>query len=149
MNRLLQILALAVFAATAPIKASAGSDILEERYKAALNDMVRQVRNAQDPEAKRDVLQHFIKHMSQGLQKAENLESISEQDRQTIHSVLGKFYAYDSELNGQAGFDRVPDPDLDQFAGYIQQGMEQAPLGGIYISGGALIVILILLIILL
>lgn len=140
----------ALFAAAAPIKAGTGSDLLEERYKAALNEMVQQVRHEQDPEAKRAILRHFIDHMSDGLQKAEGMESISEPDRKTLHAVAGKFYAYQAELNGQAGYAPVPNANLDQFAGYIQQGMEQAPMGGgIYISGGALIVILILLIILL
>jgi hypothetical protein len=149
MKKSLYLLALALFAAAAPVKAGTGSDLLEERYKAALNEMVQQVRHEQDPEAKRAILKHFIDHMSDGLQKAEGMESISEPDRQTLHVVAGKFYAYQAELNGQAGYTPVPDASLDQFAGYIQEGMEQAPMGGIYISGGALIVILILLIILL
>ena len=149
MKKTMQLLVLALFAAAAPIKAGVGSDLLEERYQAALNGMVQQVRQEQDPAAKREVLQHFIDQMSRGLEKAEGVESIPEPDRKTLHTVLGKFYAYQAELDGQAGYTPVPDADLDQFAGYIQQGMEQAPMGGgIYISGGALIVILILLIIL-
>ena len=63
-----------------------------------------------------------------------------------IHTLPRNFY----QRSAAAGYTPVPDASLDQFAGYIQEGMEQAPMGGgIYISGGALIVILILLIILL
>ncbi|MDB5050220.1 MAG: hypothetical protein JWO30_3291 [Fibrobacteres bacterium] len=149
MNRFLQVVALGIFAATAPLKASPGSAMLEERYKAALNDMVQEVRNTPDPAAKRQILEHFITHMSQGLEKAEAMQSISEQDRASLHSVLGKFYAYDSELKGMPGFAPVADANLDGFAGYIQQGMEQAPVGGgIYLSGGAIIIILLILLLL-
>jgi hypothetical protein len=150
MNRFITILAMGIIAATAPVKAAPGSALLEEHYKAALSKVTQEVRETEDPAEKREILEHFIDHMRDGLQKAETLESISEEDRAAVRSVAGKFYAYGAELNGTAGFERVADADLDAFAGYIQQGMEQAPMGGgIYISGTALIVILLLLIFLL
>lgn len=147
MKKLFGILALGLIAATSPLKASTGQSFLEERYKAALNEMVQKVRNTPDPSAKREILQHFILHMRDGLDKAKGMESISETDRNTLHVVAGKYYTYNNELNGQAGFDRVPDSKLNEFAGFMRQGMEQAPMGGgVYISGGALLVIIILLV---
>jgi hypothetical protein len=147
MKKLFGILALGILAATSPLKASTGQNFLEEKYKAALNEMVQKVRNTPDPSEKREILQHFIIHMRDGLDKAKGMESISQEDRNVLHVISGKYYAYNNELNGQAGFNRVPDSDLNEFAGFMRQGMEQAPMnGGVYISGGALLVIIILLV---
>lgn len=150
MKKLIALFTFALLAATVPAKAAPGAALVEEQYKAALSRLTQDVRQAQSPKEKREILQHFINGMQDGLRKAENLESIQESDRQTLHSVAGKFQAYQAELDGMNGFSRVADAELDAFAGYVQQGMEQAPMGGgVYLSGTALIVILLLLIFLL
>lgn len=150
MKKLFAILTLGLFAAAAPAKAAPGSAMLEEQYKAALSRLTQDVLQAPDPAAKREILTRFIDGMQDGLIKAENLESIQENDRQTLKSVAGRFHAYKAELEGLDGFARVADGDLNAFAGYVQQGMEQAPMGGgVYLSGTALIIILLLLIFLL
>ena len=148
MKKLFILLALGILAVTAPAKAAPGSALLQDQYKSALNRMTREVRLAPNPEAKRAILEGFVSKLHDGLQKAEAMPSLNEADRATLASLAGKFSAYSAELNGQAGYDRVADADLDAYAGYIQQGMEQAPGGGgIYLSGGALIIIILLLII--
>jgi hypothetical protein len=150
MKKLFAIITFALLAVSAPAKAAPGAALVEEQYKAALSRLTQEVRQAQSPTEKREILQHFINGMQDGLRKAENLESILESDRETLRSVAGRFHAYQAELDGMNGYDRVADADLDAFAGYVQQGMEQAPVGGgIYLSGTALIVILLLLIFLL
>jgi hypothetical protein len=150
MKKLLAIFTVALLAATVPAKASAGSALVEEQYKAALSRLTQDVRQATGPAEKREILKHFIDGMQDGLQKAQTLESLQESDRETLRSVAGRFYAYNAELEGLNGYARVADGDLNNFAAYVQQGMEQAPMGGgVYISGTALIVILLLLIFLL
>jgi hypothetical protein len=150
MKKLFALFALTLLAATVPAKAAPGAALVEEQYKAALSRLTQDVRQAQSPTEKREILHHFINGMQDGLQKAESLESIQVSDRETLRSVAGKFDAYNAELDGMNGYARVADADLDAFAGYVQQGMEQAPMnGGIYLSGTALIVILLLLIFLL
>jgi hypothetical protein len=140
-------------ASIAPIEsptASAGGAILEARFHAALNKVVQDIRDAKTPMQKREILQRFVTRMNGGLEKAKTFESLKDRDRKTLEDLQKRFYAYDAELNGRNGYAKVEDGSLNDFAGYIQQDMEQAPMGGgIYISGGALIVILILLIILL
>jgi hypothetical protein len=87
--------------------------------------------------------------MEDGLLKAETLSSLPDQDKQALHTVLGKYYAYQAELDGTAGYARVEDRELDDFASYVRQDMEQAPIGGgIYISAGALLVILLVILLL-
>jgi hypothetical protein len=150
MKKTLAIAAMGILAVTFPAQAAPGAAVLEEHYKAALNRVTQEVKQAPGAAEKREILNRFIDKMETGLKKAEGMESLSEQDKAALHAVAGKFYAYDAELNGGPGFTPVADADLDAFAGYIQQGMEQAPLGGgVYISGGALLVIIILLIVLL
>lgn len=150
MKKLFALFTFALLAATVPAKAAPGAALVEEQYKAALSRLSQDVRQAQSPTEKREILHHFINGMQDGLQKAENLGSIQESDLQTLQSVAVKFDAYKAELDGKNGYDRVADADLDAFAGYVQQGMEQAPMGGgVYLSGTALIVILLLLIFLL
>jgi hypothetical protein len=143
-------LLLAAACLSAPRPAHAGpASALEERYHAALSQVTQEVKQAPDPAEKRRILSGYIKHMEDGLQKAESLSSLPDEDRQSLHTVLGKYFAYQAELDGTAGYTRVADRDLDQFASYMRQDMEQAPIGGgVYISAGALIVILLILILL-
>lgn len=136
---------------SAPRLAQAGpaGDVLEERYHAALNEVAQEVKQAPDAAEKRRILSGFFQHMEEGLQKAETLSSLPEGDKQALHTVLGKYFAYQAELEGNGGYARVEDRDLDEFASYVRQDMEQAPVGGgIYISAGALIVILLILLLL-
>ncbi len=154
MFRFISALALLSVLASAPVRADAasavsGSSVLEERFHATLNEVVREVQSAQTPAEKRDILRHFLTRMESGLEKSEGMAFLNEQDRQTLLSLQNRFNGYESELNGEKGMERVADAKLDAFAGFIQQDMEQAPMGGgVYISGGALIIILLLILIL-
>lgn len=147
--RFVPVLIAAAFIAPARVQAGPAGTILEERYHAALSEVSQQVRDAADPAEKRRILSRFLDHMEAGLGKAENLEELSDADRQSLHTILGKYLAYEAELEGTGGFTAVADTDLNEFASYIRQDMEQAPVGGgIYISAGALLVILLILILL-
>ncbi|MEO6094882.1 MAG: hypothetical protein ABIW76_04070 [Fibrobacteria bacterium] len=144
------LLGLGLFAVSVPAQAAAGSAVLEEQYKSALNRIVQEVRQAPGPAEKRAVLGHFVTGMRDGLQRAEGMASPQSQDRAALQILSGKFSGYAAELDGMGGYVRVADADLDAYAGFIQQSMEQAPLGGgVYLSGTALIIILLLLIFLL
>jgi hypothetical protein len=145
--RIPSFLLLAACIAAPRAHASGPAATLEERYHAAVSAISQEVKQAPDPAEKRRILSDFLDHMENGLQKAETMPSLPDQDRQSLHTVLGKYFAYQAELDGTRGYARVADGDLDEFAAYIRQDMEQAPVGGgVYISGGALLVILLILI---
>ena len=145
---LLLLLSITALAAR-PALASSGSEALQERYQAALNDLAIQVRACPDAAAKRARLETFITGMDKGLEKVLAEKALSPADRISLETIQRKYASYAAELRGEAGFDRVPDGGLDKFAAYILQATEQAPVGGgIYISSGVLIIILILIIIL-
>jgi hypothetical protein len=151
MNKSFPLLTLGIFLATAPLRAAeAGSALLQERFKTALNDLALKVRAAGKPEQKREIMLRFADGMQQGLRNAEEYAAVTAEDKASLEAVQAKFHAYSLELNGREGFDRVADSDLDEYAGYMRQQMEQAPIGGgIYISAGALIIILLLLVLIL
>src|SRR5438046_212784 len=97
------ILALGILAVTLPAHAGAGSSLLEEQYKAALNRMTQQVRQAPDADSKRAILDRFTEKMSDGLQNAEGTGSLTPSDRVTLGNLASRFLAYRAELRGTDG----------------------------------------------
>jgi hypothetical protein len=148
-NRLIPALALSAAAFAAPLEARPGATMLEEQFKSAINGVVQEVRSAEDAAAKREALEEFTGRMDLGLEKILGQGGLDQADRATLAALKNRFAQYRSELQGKDGLARVEDESLDAFAAYIQQDLEQAPVGGgIYISAGALIIILLLLLIL-
>ena len=134
-----------VFVVVVTQRAAAGSGVLEERFKVSLNTAIQNVRETEDPIAKRKMLGDFLIRMDQGLGVAK--AAVSEKDGRALDVLQLKLRTDYAELSGH-GTVKVPDADLNRFANYVQQDVEQAA-GGIYISVGGLIIILLLLIIIL
>lgn len=148
-DRMIPVLALSAAAIAAPLEARPGASMLEDQFKSALNGLVQDVRAAEDPAAKREALEEFTGRLDLGLEKIIGQGGLDEADREALTAFKSRFALYRAELTGKDGFARVGDESLDAFAAYIQQDLEQAPVGGgIYISAGALIIILLLLLIL-
>jgi hypothetical protein len=149
MKALFPIFTLALFLATAPVRADAGS-VVEARFHAAVNGVVQEVRDAKTPVEKREILRRLAARVEEGLEQAQSVGSLNDADRRSLAALQKKFVAFHAELDGEGGFARVSDAELDAFAAYIQQDLEQAAAGGgVYISGGALLILIILLIVLL
>ncbi len=147
--RIASVVALCLCAVASPLQARDGATYLEERFKSALNDMVRDVEQAGNPAARREVLSRFAVRMDEGLGRALEASSLSDADRASLGALRSRFQSYRAELEGRDGFAPVGDDELVRFAAFMQQDLEQAPVGGgIYISAGALIVILLLLLVL-
>lgn len=136
-------------AAIAPAQASENRDMLQARVKTALNEMVQDVREAKTPEAKRESMEQFLGKVEQRARVAESLPFIGEENREALSYLQEKFAGYHAELRGEAGASKISDRDLDAFAGFVQQDLEQADSswgsGGIYLSTGAVIIILLIL----
>jgi hypothetical protein len=131
-----------VFAVVATQRAVASSGVLEERFKVSLNTVIHDVKETEDPVAKRKMLGDFLIRMDRGIGMAKG--AVSEKDGQALSVLQLKLKTDYAELSGH-GTVKVPDADLNLFANYVQQDVEQAA-GGIYISVGGLIIILLLLI---
>jgi hypothetical protein len=130
-------------------QASPNSGQLQERVKVALNGMVQEVKAAETPAAKREVMERFLNKVDRSSRMAERLP-LGEENRAALNMLKGRFAGYSAELAGTDGQVGVPDGDLDAFAGFMQQDLEQAAVsGGVYLSTGAIIIVLLILILLL
>src|SRR5262245_30197789 len=125
MKRFYALLAAGMLALGAPSIAAPDAAFLQERLKAAMNDVVTDVRAAETPSEKREILHAFLERMDRGLQKAQALHSLSPGDKKSLSAFQGTMQGYQSELDGLEGYDRVDDAGLDDFAGYMQQNLEQ------------------------
>jgi len=136
-------------AAIVPAQADENRDMLQGRMKTALNEMVQDVREAKTPEAKRETMDKFLGKVEQRARVAESLPFIGKENRSALSFLQEKFAGYHAELRGEAGASQISDSDLDAFAGFVQQDLEQAEAswgnGGIYLSTGAVIIILLIL----
>ncbi len=133
-----------VFAIVAVFGAKANAGSVDERFKVALNTAIHKVTETQDPVAKRQLLGDFLTRMNQGLGMVK--EAASEKDGLALNAWQLKIQADYAALNG-FGTAKVPDAELNHFANYVQQDMEQAD-SVVYISGGVGLLILLLLLLL-
>jgi hypothetical protein len=117
---------------------------LQERLKTSYNDMVQDVREENDPAAKREILTVFLTRLDRGLGLVEKMAPASAAQasvmRETVQGHLDELKGMDARAPGAAG-------NFNAYAGYLQQTVEQAD--GIYLSVGALIIILLILILVL
>lgn len=149
MNRMIPALVLGLAVSTTPLHAKPGATLVEERFKASLNEMVQKVHAVEEPAAKRQALIGWTERLDNGLERILDMESLDARDRAGLSALRTRFHAYRDELGGKGGLARVEDADLDGFAAFMQQDLEQAPIGGgVYISAGTLIIILLLIILL-
>jgi hypothetical protein len=147
----IQILLLTFFAAIGA-QAGSGSDLVNQRVKASLNSMVQDVHAAESPAEKRAVLDRFLTKAERGARLAQVLPILSDENQRALNVLQGIFEGYAAELHGvpgqgasQAG---VANGELNAFASYMQQNLEQAN-NGIYLSTGAIIIVLLIILILL
>jgi hypothetical protein len=72
--------------------------------------------------------------------------SLSEEELAQLHSYKSKIVEKSNQLNGRKNYDRIAGEDLDEFADYVQQDMEQADrVLTISLTTALLIVIILLL----
>ncbi len=148
MTRFATFLILAALAAS-PAMADE-QDALRARVKTALNEMVQEVKAAETPAEKRAILDEFLGKVEGRAEWAGKLPFVGEENRIMLAKLHEKFSAHRAELNGAGDSAPVGDADLDAFASFVQHDLEQAEVawgsGGIYLSFGAIIIILLILI---
>jgi len=147
--------------AVVPARAADPAVSTESRFQASINDMVQNVQAAQDPAAKREIIGNFLNRIDRGMGIARF--AVSKNDRPALDAMRANIQSQYAELNGLKGSPKVADADLNHFAVYIQQDMEQAGIngywgrgggyyggrGGFFIYGGGFIILILILILLL
>lgn len=124
-TRLLGFLALAVgVAATA---GSAHADTTpHEQLKDHVRDIVQTAKAAPTATEKRAILDEKLRDMISALDRAEQMAARSSGDTEAIDALRTRLQEKIDELNGQNGYEAVPDAQLNNFADYVQQDVEQA-----------------------
>jgi len=112
------------------------------------SDVATRVKAADSPSEKRDILNGSLQTMSTALDMLGTSASISPDDAAGIDHVKALIQEKRDELAGNNGYARVPDGQLNNFADYVVQDMEQADqLITISIITLLLIIILIVLLV--
>ncbi len=119
---------------------------LTKTYKNYFNRAVQKVQQANNADEKRAILNNSFSRMITAINKIESMVPLSEKDAIQLNSYKNEIANKKSELNGTDGFVKVNDNQLDQFANFTQQSLEQADATlTIGLTAALLIVIIIIL----
>lgn len=114
---------LVLAASTSPVKADIDP---HERLKKHVRDVVQKVKAAPTAAKKRAILDEELRTMITALNRAERMSAPSSSDKAAIESLRSRLQEKLDELHGRAGYEAVPNGQLDAFADYVQQDFEQA-----------------------
>lgn len=107
---------------TLPVQADETKGRLQQHF----NDVAQQVKKTSDPVEKREILESNLQKISGALETLNESQMISDQEREGIVRLQGSIRDMKDELEGTNGFARVTDDQLDDFAQYTVQNIEQA-----------------------
>ncbi len=113
------LLAIIIFSA----QAFAGN--VRDELKNYFNDIAIKVRNTENVHQKREILNNSFKKILTALDEVEQTP-MSEKDIQSIKSFKEQLNKKYYELNGLNGFTRISDKNLNNFAQYSVQDLEQS-----------------------
>jgi hypothetical protein len=115
-----------------------------QRY---FNDTASRVKATNDAVQKRDILNKSLQTMSKALDRVEDSGLISQEDRPGVNRLKATLQEKQDELSGSNGFERVSDAQLNAFADFVVQDMEQADKTITISVVTALLILIIILII--
>jgi hypothetical protein len=140
---------LILVAIAAPLFADNTQTKWENRLKEYFNDLLLKVEQTKDPAEKRALLNESLERFLTAMDRIQKLPFLNQEQREALARFDTEVQEKHDELNGAAGFAQVANADLDDFAGYMVQDLEQAARSYIVLSTAAIIIIIVLLIILL
>jgi hypothetical protein len=129
------------------VMAGAGTVHAQDKLQDYFSDLAVKVKAAEDPARKRALLDESFVKMTKVLDAAEKSPLLSKDDKAGIAQVRAVINDRQAELAGVNGFERVTDDQLDAFASFVVQDMEQAD-DRISISLTAFLLIIIIIILL-
>ena len=132
-----------MFVLAIPVNAG-GKDKLQKYF----NDAALKVKATENASEKREILNESFQRMSKALDKVQNSNLISKEDRIGIDRLKATLQAKQNELTGINGYERVSDEQLNNFSNYVLQDMEQADQM-VTISLVALLLIILLVVLIL
>jgi len=141
---ILSILTLAFIGVISPINAQTGIDA-EAKFKKHINSMVNSVEKAEAPERKREILNDSFDDLIGAIEKVETMKAIPNADKKGLTTLKNDIQNKKDELNGVNGFSSVPNNNLNNFANFVQQDMEQADTVTIGVTTLLLIILILIL----
>jgi hypothetical protein len=118
----------------------------QDKLQNYLSDAASKVKATADASQKREILDKSFAKMSKALDIAQSSPLISKDDKAGISKFKAVLTEKQDELAGVNGYTAVPDAQLNIFADYAVQDMEQAQNISISLVAALLIVIIIILI---
>jgi acyl-coenzyme A synthetase/AMP-(fatty) acid ligase len=140
---------LVLVAIAAPLFADSGTTRLENRFKEYFNNLLVKVEQTKDPAEKRALLNESLERFLTATDQVRKLPFVNQEQREALARFDAVVQEKHDELTGAAGFAMVANADLDDFAHYMVQDLEQAATYYLALSGIAIVLIIVLLIILL
>lgn len=147
MKKIKSICVLAVLVFFSQVSAFAQADKATTKFKKYINDVVQKVEKTEEPDKKRAILNDSFDDLISTFDKVAAMNSVSEKDRDAIAQLKTTITERKNELNGLNGYDAVKNNQLNNFANYVQQDMEQAD-STVTISVTVLLLIVIILLLL-
>lgn len=98
----------------------------QDRIHAYFNDTALRVQAAESPVQKREILRNDLGSMMEALDRVQSTPLASEGDKRGLARLETTLREKSAELAGTDGFAPVPDQELNAFAAYVVQDMEQA-----------------------
>ena len=99
---------------------------LTEILKTHMNETVQSVKEADDADEKRAILDDSFSKMLTAIEKIEEQSRLTDSEQEQLSTLKQNITEKSNQLNGLDGFDEIADEDLDDFSDYSQQDMEQA-----------------------
>lgn len=119
----------------------------DDKIKKYVNGVVQEVVEADNAEDKRAILNKSLNKLIDVFDRVENMKNFSPDEVAGVVALKSDLIDRRDQLNGINGFARIPDNQLNNYASFVQQNMEQADTY-ITLSAGLAIVIVLLLLLL-
>jgi len=116
-----------------------------EALKKQINTVVDKVKEAEQPDQKRILLDESLTDMITAIDRVSERRSVSDTDKKGLAKFKEMLNERKDELNGNNGFSKVPNSQLNQYANFVQQDIEQADALTISLTTALLIIIILLL----
>lgn len=116
-----------------------------DQLKSEINKMVENVEKAETAEQKRKILNTSFDNLITTFDRVQAMDQVPESDKKKLADFKKSIRENRNELNGINGYEKVPDSELNDFAQYVQQDIEQADRVITISVTTALLIVLILL----
>ena len=116
-----------------------------EALKKHVNSVVEEVESAETADQKREILNTSLDDMIVAVDKINSKPSVSSSDKESLAEFKKMLNDRRNELNGTDGFKRVSNGQLNDYANFIQQDIEQADTVLTISATTALLIVIILL----